>query len=135
MSRRTNAMNHVHKYYRLEITGLWHCGLCTHYMPGNMGPDPVIGFKTRCWICDSKFILSQFDMETNKPVCMDCAMTMVKERQQSAKESYIEEFRLLGVSLEEFNKLFPKANLTAEDVKGIEPDAVEVIEADEDERS
>jgi len=72
MARTTGAMKHIHKYYKMEYTGLWYCGAdnCTHFMPGNM-PAPN-GRLSKCWACDKTFQLAPYNMRDTHPECDEC---------------------------------------------------------------
>ena len=74
MGRRTGAVKHTHKYYKLS-DGLWHCALpdCTHYMPLNVA-EQVEGKRSLCWDCGKPFTLGASLMEADRPVCFDCSV-------------------------------------------------------------
>lgn len=69
---RSGAKHHVHKYFRLPIDGLWHCGdkRCTHFMPGNM--PPPTWKDSICWGCGRPFELTPDNMRADHPVCDRC---------------------------------------------------------------
>ena len=74
MARITNSLRHTHQYFRMQVTGLWHCsGIdgCTHYMPKNM-PEPV-GRMSICWGCKRAFMLTPLNMLLDKPMCDTCS--------------------------------------------------------------
>lgn len=70
MARTSQSLKHIHKYHRLESTGLWYCANCTHFMPGNM--PPPAGRISECWRCDKPFQLTPANMVNDKPVCDNC---------------------------------------------------------------
>ena len=72
MAKGTGARRHTHKYFRLVIDGLWHCGnsKCTHFMPGNM--PPPVGKDSICWSCGRPFELNLDNMVAFHPVCDAC---------------------------------------------------------------
>jgi len=80
MARITNALRHVHKYFRMPETGLWYCaGMdgCTHYMPKNM--PPPAGRMSVCWgpnNCSKQFMLTPYNMRNDKPMCDKCEEIM-----------------------------------------------------------
>jgi|SRR6185295_6816443 len=73
--RRTGAQRHTHKYFKFN--DLWHCGLpnCTHYVPGNLPPDTMMGRKSLCWKCGTDIILDALSMIRDRPVCINCDPT------------------------------------------------------------
>lgn len=73
---KTAAIKHVHKYYKLETTGLWHCALCSHYKPGNV-PPPVWQLS-RCWKCEEPFELTPDNMVNAYPTCVKCSVRKVE---------------------------------------------------------
>ena len=90
---RSGAKHHVHKYFRLPIDGLWHCGdkRCTHYMPGNM--PPPTWKDSICWGCGRPFELTPDNMRADHPVCDRCPAydaDILPEETRDSMEEYIE---------------------------------------------
>lgn len=76
---------HVHQYIKIyphaqgktvinKINGVWACALpdCTHYMPHNV-EGQVEGKMSRCNRCMEYFILDQYNMQNDRPMCDTCA--------------------------------------------------------------
>ena len=72
---RTRAMNHTHKYFQLESTGLWYCANCSHYKPSNV--PPPVWQPSLCWKCDGRFQLTPDNMRKPYPICDGCNSTQV----------------------------------------------------------
>lgn len=72
----TKAKRHTHKYHKIEIAyqKVWACALptCNHYMPKHM-EAMVPGKASLCWECGEEIILTPQNMQSDKPVCDDCA--------------------------------------------------------------
>lgn len=97
MARITNALRHVHQYFRMSTTGLWYCsGIdgCTHYMPKNM--PPPVGRMSICWGCEKEFMLTPVNMMEDKPMCDACM------ERQDAVEDWIEQ-KMRNISEEKKN--------------------------------
>ena len=93
MARKTRALNHVHKYYKFEETGLWYCALCSHYKPSNV--PPPVWQPSRCWSCGKTFELNPDNMKNAHPLCDDCAAKMPAIEDADEKlERYLYEQRM-----------------------------------------
>ena len=121
---KTAALKHVHKYYRLESTGLWHCALCSHYKPGNV-PPPVWS-QSRCWKCEKHFELNPDNMRNSYPTCGMC------DSSQTSVDDLVVDY------IDYKTTTFDKPPLTFDEYKRrrgiksiVEKDEIEVIEADE----
>ena len=126
---RTNAVKHIHQYYRRQ-NGIWHCsGIdeCTHYVPKNM-PEPV-GRKSICWghMCEKPFMLTPYNMREDKPICDAC------EEGRNALDSIVENIptiRGTGDRVEALKRLAEK-NARAREQQ-IEEDKPEVFDPTEE---
>lgn len=76
----SKARRHIHKYHKIDVSwhsGLWICALpeCSHYWPPHLGS--VEGKSSICWNCGDKFTLDTNNMQSNKPVCVNCNAELV----------------------------------------------------------
>jgi formylmethanofuran dehydrogenase subunit E len=62
------VLNHIHKYFKFK--DLWHCALCSHYMPKNV--PPPVGQPSKCWNCEEPFVLNSHNMQNTHPFCNGC---------------------------------------------------------------
>lgn len=128
MARTSQSLKHTHQYYRVEMTGLWHCANCTHFMPGNM--PPPAGRMSICWRCEKPFQLTPANMADDKPVCDNCT----GERQSFNLDDYIaEQTRKRKQALAEGHDKDCEAYLGGEcHCTIVQPDQIETYDPDDD---